>query len=126
MLESTYGDRLHPDPAVTRDELAAVLQRTLDRGGRVLVPAFAVGRAQELVATIHALMEEGRVSAVPMFVDSPLAGKATAVFKSHPECYDAETRRSVVEDGGAPFGFSRLRYTHTAEESRALAPSLVV
>ncbi len=126
VLESTYGDRLHPPERETRARLLEVMRRTLERGGRVLVPSFAVGRTQELVATLHGLIEDGDVPDVPMFVDSPLARLATGVFRQHPECFDAETVRSFertnARDGGwgAPFGFPRLRYVSSPEESRAL------
>lgn len=120
VLESTYGDRLHP-PADENDRLLAeAIQRTVQRGGRVLVPAFAVGRAQELVATLHRMIGEGRVPDVPIFVDSPMAKQATQVFVRHPEYFDEETRHQFENDKGAPFGFRRLRYVATPDESRAL------
>jgi metallo-beta-lactamase family protein len=120
VLESTYGDRLHADAKVNEDELVHVVQRTADRGGRVLVPAFAVGRTQELVATFHALCEAGRVCDVPIYVDSPMARKATEVFVRHPECFDEQTREAFTGRRGAPFGFDRLRYVGSVEESKAL------
>jgi len=120
VLESTYGDRLHASDAETEAALIEVLRRTIERGGRVLVPSFAVGRAQELVATIHALMEQNKVPSVPIFVDSPLARQATEVFKRHPECFDEETQRMFTERHGAPFGFERVRYVASADESRQL------
>jgi metallo-beta-lactamase family protein len=120
VLESTYGDRLHPDPAENEREVVEVVSRTLSRGGRVLVPAFAVGRTQELVATLHRLAEQGRIPDVPVFVDSPLAREATGVFLRHPELFDAETRASFERDHGAPFGFRRLTYVASPDESRAL------
>ena len=120
VLESTYGDRLHGDDAATLAAFADGLQRTIGRGGRVIVPAFAVGRTQEVVAVLHELIESGDVPDVPIFVDSPMARNATAVFVRHPECFDAETRALFAEQEGAPFGFHRLRYVGSAEESRAL------
>lgn len=120
VMESTYGDRLHPNQADTERELAEVIERTLARGGRVMVPAFALGRTQELVATLHDMMSDGRVRDVPIYVDSPMATRATTVFRSHPECFDASTRRAFEEEDGAPFGFHRLRYVRTPDESRAL------
>src|SRR5580765_812600 len=120
VLESTYGDRLHPGGDETRRDLIAVVKRTSERGGRLLVPAFAVGRAQELVATLHELMQEKVIPDLPIFVDSPLAGQATQIFKRHPELFDDETRQSFDRQDGAPLGFGRLRYTATADESRAL------
>lgn len=120
VLESTYGDRLHPKADVNEQLLADAIQRTVGRGGRVLVPAFAVGRAQELVATLHRLIGEGRVPDVPIFVDSPMAKLATQVFIRHPEYFDDETRDQFDNDKGAPLGFRRLRYVATPDESRAL------
>jgi metallo-beta-lactamase family protein len=120
VMESTYGDRLHSEAAGTERELGEIVTRTAARGGRVLVPAFAVGRVQELVASLHALIEQGRVPDVPIFVDSPMAREATAVFRTHVECFDDETRRAFEQENGAPFGFPRLRYVGSADESRAL------
>lgn len=120
VLESTYGDRLHADEASTTDELVAIITRTIQRGGRVVVPAFAVGRTQELVAVLHGLIEAKRLPDVPLYVDSPMARNATAVFVRHPECFDDETRAQFARGDGAPFGFHRLRYIGTPDESRAL------
>ena len=120
VMESTYGDRVHPDQAGTERQLAEVIERTVARGGRVLVPAFALGRTQELVATLHDMMSDGRVRDLPIYVDSPMASKATGVFRAHPECFDAATRRAFEHEAGAPFGFHRLRYVTTPDESRAL------
>jgi metallo-beta-lactamase family protein len=120
VLESTYGDRLHPDQATTERELVEVIRRTAERGGRVMMPAFAVGRTQEVVATIHQLMTRGAIPDLPIFVDSPMAQKATDVFRHHPECFDEATRKAFEENHGEPFGFRRLRYIGTPDESRAL------
>jgi metallo-beta-lactamase family protein len=120
VLESTYGDRLHPPEEENVRALRDIVARTLGRGGRLIVPAFAVGRTQELVATLHALLGRRELPDVPIFVDSPLARVATGVYRQHPECFDEETRRAFEEQGGAPFGFARLRYVSSAEESKAL------
>lgn len=120
VLESTYGDRLHAGDEATVEGLVDVVHRTVARGGRLVVPAFAVGRTQELVAMLHALIEAGRLPDVPMFVDSPMARNATAVFVHHPECFDEETAKAFREHAGAPFGFKRLRYIGSPDESRAL------
>jgi metallo-beta-lactamase family protein len=120
VLESTYGDRRHPAEEETVRGLRDAVTRALERGGRVLVPSFAVGRTQEMVATLHDLLEKGEVPDVPIFVDSPLASVATGVYKRHPECFDAETQRAFVERHGAPFGFARLRYVASPDESKAL------
>ncbi len=120
VLESTYGDRRHEPEAENVAALTDVVRRTIERGGRVLVPSFAVGRTQELVATLHDLLEKRALPDVPIFVDSPLAKVATAVYRQHPECFDAETWDDFTHKGGAPFGFFRLHYTSSAEESKAL------
>jgi metallo-beta-lactamase family protein len=120
VLESTYGDRLHRSGAESESELANIVERTAARGGRLLVPSFAVGRTQELVATLHALCARGRACDLPIFVDSPMAREATGVFVRHPECFDEETREAFTRQHGAPFGFARLRYVGSPDESRAL------
>ena len=119
VIESTYGDRLHADDAATERLLVDAVHRTVAREGRVVVPAFAVGRTQELVAVLHRLIERGDLPDLPLYVDSPMAREATGVFRRHPECFDAETRK-MFADGGAPFGFDRLRYVTTPDESRSL------
>ena len=130
VLESTYGNRTHPPNEENERQLVEIVERTVARGGRVMVPAFAVGRTQELVATLHRLCVAGRVCEVPIFVDSPMARHATEVFIGHPELFDAETRRAFETQNGAPFGFDRLRYVITADESKALnqrtAPCIIV
>jgi metallo-beta-lactamase family protein len=129
VLESTYGDRNHSDEATTIQGLVDVVQRTVGRGGILLVPAFAVGRTQELVATLHELTQAGRLPELPIFVDSPMARSATAIFVRHPECFDAETL-ALFRNGSEPFGFARLRYVGSADESRALndhrGPAIII
>ena len=120
VLESTYGDRLHDSDAHTEQLLVDTVHRTVARGGRLLVPAFAVGRTQELVAVLHGLIGRGAIPDLPIYVDSPMAREATGVFKRHPECFDAETSTQFREQEGAPFGFDRLRYVTSVGESRAL------
>ncbi len=119
ILESTYGDRLHQDLGPVKDRLADTIVRTTARGGKIIVPAFAVGRTQQLIVLLHELTLEKRIPAVPVFVDSPLAVNVTEVFRRHPDCYDEETRR-LLESTDDPFGFARLRYIRSAEESKAL------
>jgi len=99
--------------------LADVVNRTAGRGGRIIVPSFAVGRTQQLVMILHQLMDAHRIPSISIFVDSPLAVNATEVFRKHPECYDAETRKFLTE-GDDPFGFSRLCYLRDVNESKAL------
>src|SRR4030095_13673012 len=116
----TYGDWRHSPGAETIRSLVEIVKRTVARHGRVLVPAVAVGRAPELVATVHDLFVKGELPELPVFVDSPLAREATAVFIRHPELFDEQTKHAFHADSGAPFGFDRLRYIRTPDESRAL------
>src|SRR6266851_3309476 len=101
ILESTYGGRFHEPQGAVKDHLAGVINRTAGRGGKIIVPAFAVGRAQQLVLLLHELSNEGRVPKIPMFVDSPLAVDITKVFRDHPECFDEETPK-YRNDGDDP------------------------
>jgi metallo-beta-lactamase family protein len=121
VMECTYGDKPHREPEAAYDELRQVTTRTLQRGGKVIIPAFAVGRTQEIVYELHRMVAGGEIPSVPVFVDSPLAVNATDVFRLHPECFDEETRQ-FVKDGKhrEALGFSRLRYTRSVEESKAL------
>jgi metallo-beta-lactamase family protein len=119
IIESTYGNRLHSDIRLAGEKLAEVINRTVKRGGKIIVPVFALERTQELVHTLHVLRLENKIPPIPIYVDSPLAIDATDIFRAHPECFDAETAELVrrTED---PFGFRELHYTRTAEESRKL------
>jgi len=121
IIESTYGDRLH-DPIESTDQaLRTIVVDTFQRGGKVIVPAFAVGRTQELVYALHRLMVARKLPNLPIFVDSPLAVNVTEVFRLHPECFDSETRQFMdLGDGRDPFGFSRLAYVRSAEASKEL------
>jgi len=92
ILESTYGARLHKRGGHAVNKLADVVNRTARRGGRIIVPSFAVGRAQQLVLMLHQLANEKRIPNIPIFVDSPLAVDVTSAHREHPECFDEETR----------------------------------
>ena len=119
ILESTYGNRLHEKAGEVVDHLADVVHRTISRGGRVIIPAFAVGRTQQVVLLLHELFNQKRLPSVPIFVDSPLAVNVTKVFRDHPECFDEETR-AFLDNGQDPFGFSRLQYVREAVDSKKL------
>ena len=118
IMESTYGNRDHESVAAARGELARVVRETASRGGKLLVPAFAVGRAQELVYDLHGLAREGAIPKVPIFVDSPLAVDATTVFEMHPETFDQG--EPLVRDVPALFDFPLVHFTRNVEESKAL------
>jgi metallo-beta-lactamase family protein len=119
IMESTYGGRLHEPEQEAKKRLAQVVNRAWERGGKVIIPAFAVGRTQQIVLSLHELTLENRIPEIPVFVDSPLAVNVTEVFRQHPECYDAETREHLYEDRD-PFGFKMLRYIRDVAESKAL------
>ena len=119
IMESTYGGRFHKSAEHVTAKLRDVVNRTCARGGRIIVPAFAVGRTQQLVLLLHELANAGRIPSIPIFVDSPLAIDVTAVFRKHAECFNAETRQYLL-DGEDPFGFGRLQYVREAGESKKL------
>lgn len=120
LMESTYGDKSHSDPDAAFIEFRDVVKRTLLRGGKVIVPAFAVGRTQEIVYHLNQMMYDGEVPSAPVFVDSPLAVKASGIFKSHPECFDEETRQFVQEARHPALDFKMLTYIQSVDESKAL------
>ncbi len=120
IMECTYGNRLHHPAGDVAEELAQAIRDTAAAGGRIIIPAFAVGRTQALVYELHKLFDQDRIPDIPIFVDSPLATNATEVFRLHPECFDRETYRLYLQDQRDPFGFDRLSYVRTVEESKKL------
>ena len=120
LMESTYGNRLHESILQAEEKLAEVVKTTAGRGGRILIPAFSLGRTQEIVYSLHKLMDEGAIPKLPIFVDSPLSVNVTAVFRKHLECLDEETQKVFLDDRQDPFAFEELRYTESVEESKAL------
>ena len=119
IMESTYGGRLHKDVSHVVNKLRDVVNRTAGRGGRIIVPAFAVGRTQQLVLLLHQLANAKQIPNIPIFVDSPLALNVTQVHRDHPECFDEEARE-YLRHGEDPFGFQRLQYVRDAAESKKL------
>lgn len=117
--ESTYGGRIHEPVADMGKSLLSAVRRTMDRGGKVIIPAFSVGRTQEVVYALFKLFDDEQLSSIPVFVDSPLAVHATDVFRMHPECFDGETLRYLHNDSD-PFGFGRLTYIRSVEASKQL------
>jgi metallo-beta-lactamase family protein len=128
-MESTYGNRAHGSLKEMHDDLERVVKATAEKRGKLIIPAFAVGRTQEIVYALNQLHRAGRIPDMPVFVDSPLSVHATEVFKLHPECYDQETR-AFVEQNGDPFSFKSLRYIESREESMRLndvaGPAIIV
>jgi len=124
VLESTYGGRLHGEIKEQSNEFISILLDTIERGGNVIIPSFAVGRTQELLFEINKYVESNddyikKLAEIPVYVDSPLAISATKVFERNPECYDDEAIQYLLK-GDNPLAFKNLHFVETADESRAL------
>lgn len=119
VVESTYGDRLHEDHSENLEKLREIIKQVAASGGNLIIPAFSVGRTQELLYYLNGFYESKSTPRLPVFIDSPLASEATKIFTAHPECFDRETQ-GLIKAGDDPFSFEGLRFTATAEESMAL------
>jgi len=120
IIESTYGDRLHEtDLAAQNNKIVELFAHARAHKSKIIVPAFAVGRTQDIVMRIKELVREGRIDPVPIFIDSPLATKATMIFRKHPEYYDEETFKTFTSEGD-PFGARYIRYVSSADDSKKL------
>ncbi|HSU96615.1 MAG TPA: MBL fold metallo-hydrolase [Gemmatimonadaceae bacterium] len=118
IMESTYGNRDHETVIDARAQLAAVVRDTAARGGRILIPSFAVGRTQELLYNLNGLLREGAIPAIPIYVDSPLATDTTTVFEMHPEVFDHT--EDLVNKAKDLFQFPQVHFTRSVEESKGL------
>ena len=118
IVEATYADRQHESFGRAESRLAEAVQRTAARGGKVLIPAFAVGRAQELIYSLHRLSRAGLIPQVPIYLDSPLAVDITTVFRMHPEVFDR--REELIQATNELFDFPLLRYIRDVADSKAL------
>jgi metallo-beta-lactamase family protein len=119
IIESTYGNRLHADFGQVEERLVQVINQTIARQGKIIVPAFALERTQELIYTLHKLILAKSIPDIPIYVDSPLAIDATDIFRLHPECFDDDINEFIrtVDD---PFGYRHLHYTRSTDESKAI------
>jgi metallo-beta-lactamase family protein len=131
IMESTYGNRLHESYEESEKKLEHIVVETHKRGGSIVMPAFAVGRTQQLVLSLHQLSERGDIPHIPIYVDSPLAVNATSVFQLHPECYDKDILGFMSEANVRnPFGFNDLTYVRKLEESKRInhlrEPSIII
>ncbi|MCB1062826.1 MAG: MBL fold metallo-hydrolase [Verrucomicrobiae bacterium] len=122
LMESTYGGREHELPTQANEHIEQVINETLERGGKIIIPAFAVERTQQLIYVLHELSEGGRIPDVPIWVDSPLAVSATEIFRIHPECFNEEVYHFLFEKRN-PFGFEGLRLIRSVSESKELNAS---
>jgi metallo-beta-lactamase family protein len=121
IMEGTYGNRLHAPIEDAKADLTAVVNRTFARGGVIIIPAFAVGRTQEIVYALHQIREANEIPQMEIYVDSPLAVNVTDVFARHPEVYDQEMHDFISRvDGGNAFGFDDLNYVRSVDQSKSL------
>lgn len=120
IMESTYGDRDHADVSDARAALGRIVRETAARGGRVLIPAFAVGRTQELLYDLHVLAKAGEIPRIPIVIDSPLASEATAVFRENTADFDQGEALVRREAGGSLFDFDLVQFTPSVEDSKAM------
>lgn len=120
VIETTYGNKEHSKPEEVEEELAKTINEVYARKGKIIIPAFAVGRTQLLVYMLHKLFDQNRIPVLPIYIDSPLAVAATNVFQAHPECFDHETYQLFLDNFYDPFGFYRLKYIRNVDESKKL------
>ncbi len=119
-MESTYGNRRHESVSSALSELERVVNAACAKKGKIIIPSFAIERAQELVYYLHLLTDKKKIPPIPIYVDSPMATNATSVFRVHPECYDASVHEEFLLQHKNPFGFGSLSFTSSVEESKAL------
>jgi metallo-beta-lactamase family protein len=123
ICESTYGDRLHNSAPEEIDKFLKIIKKTcIQKRGKLIIPAFSIGRTQEIVYMLDQMENEGILPRIPVYVDSPLATEATDIFRAHPECFDKDLHKYLLKDPN-PFGFRNLKYTSSVEESKALNTS---
>jgi len=121
IMECTYGDKTHQTPQSSYDELRQVVTKTVSRGGKVIIPSFAVGRTQEIVYSLHQMIDHREIPQIPVVVDSPLAVNASEIFQAHPECLDQESVEFVRKDlHRSLLGFGLVTYVRSVEQSKAL------
>jgi len=120
VVESTYGGRAHEPQAEAVRGLADAVRAVAERDGVLLIPAFAIGRTQEIVWVLDRLIETGRIPLIPLYLDSPMASEASGIYRRHVDCYDAPTRR-LLELGATPLDYPRQIVTNRVEQSRAIA-----
>ncbi|MCW1968694.1 MAG: MBL fold metallo-hydrolase [Anaerolineae bacterium] len=131
VIEGTYGGRTHAPLDDVLPDLKDAIMRVMRRGGKIVIPAFAVGRTQEIVYHLNHLVNTAQIPSIPVFVDSPLATNVTQVFKAHPECFNDDVLEKLSDDrDGDAFGFPRLRYIRQADDSKSLkdweGPAIII
>lgn len=130
LIESTYGNRFHESMLDVGSKLKEVVNKVAARGGKIIVPAFSVERTQEMVYHLNVLWQNKEIPDIPIFVDSPLSVNISEVFINHPECFDKEVYDEFINNRKNPFGFGRLQYIHSVDESKALnglnGPAIII
>jgi metallo-beta-lactamase family protein len=130
IMECTYGDKTHSDPEQAFLEFRDVTQKTISRGGKIIIPAFAVGRTQELVYFLNRMLTANDIPPIPIFVDSPLAVNATDIFKKYYHLFDHETQEFIRSEKHTALSYPNLKYTRSVEESKALndlkGPAIII
>ncbi len=130
VLESTYGDRLHEKVEEALDTLGEVVNTTVRKNGKIIIPSFAIERTQELIYYLHLLTDKKVIPEVPIYVDSPMATNATTIFRVHQECYDKATNDAFIRHHKNPFGFNKLTYTSSVQESKKIndvkGPAIII
>lgn len=119
-MESTYGNRLHEEPNIAMDDLVKVIHEAIKKKGKIIIPTFAIERAQELVYYLHLLVDKKKIPRIPIYMDSPMAVNATGIFQLHPECYDEATHEAFLKHHKNPFGFNELTFITSVDESKEL------
>jgi metallo-beta-lactamase family protein len=129
VMESTYGNRTHAPSQEMQEQLLSAIERTRARGGKVIIPSFALERAQEIVFALNQLQKSGRLKPIPVYLDSPLTVDLTGIFRRHTECFDPEANH-FLQDHGDPFGFNMLTMVQSVEESKQLnsisGPAIII
>lgn len=129
-LESTYGDKTHESLETVYQELIYVINRTIERGGKILIPSFAIERAQEIIFFIKTLMADKKIPRIPIFVDSPMASAATGIFSIHPECFNSNIIDNFLTQGKNPFSVKSLKFVSSHKESieisKSKKPSIII
>jgi metallo-beta-lactamase family protein len=120
VLESTYGNRKHESTDDALAMLAEIAKKAIRMNGKIVIPAFAIERTQELVYYFHTLVDAKIIPEIPIYVDSPMAVNATSIFQIHPECYDSDTHEAFIKHHKNPFGFNSLKFVTSVDESKAL------
>lgn len=123
VLESTYGNRLHESIEDSRETIAAVINETIEKNGKIVIPAFAIERAQEIIYFLKVLMMKNKIPKIPIYIDSPMASTATGVFNIHPECFNHIIRDQFIAKNKNPFSVSTLHIVKDNSESLKLAKS---